>query len=208
MRGDRMMSDRLTRRTARTAPVLGVAAWVVQVAPAAPIQSLGVYPPDVALATARGRQAVVVQATFADGITRDVTADAKLTLTNPALAKLAGNVLTPAGDGACELKVEYAGQTVTVPVTVKDATAERPISFKRDVMPVFMRAGCNQGTCHGAARGKDGFRLSLFGFDPDGDHHRLCRELNGRRVNLAIPQDSLLIEKSTGKVPHTGGQKI
>jgi Protein of unknown function (DUF1549)/Protein of unknown function (DUF1553) len=174
----------------------------------APIQSLAVYPPDVALATARGRQAVVVQATFADGITRDVTADAKLTLTNPALAKLAGNVLTPAGDGACELKVEYAGQTVTVPVTVKDATAERPISFKRDVMPVFMRAGCNQGTCHGAARGKDGFRLSLFGFDPDGDHHRLCREMPGRRVNLAVPAESLLIEKSTGKVPHTGGERV
>src|SRR5262245_56011100 len=117
----------------------------------APIQSLAVFPPDVSLATARGRQSVVVQATFAAGITRDVTADAKLTLTNPALAKLAGNVLTPAGDGSCELKIKYAGQTVSVPVTVKEAAAERPISFKRDVMPVFMRAGCNQGTCHGAA---------------------------------------------------------
>ena len=72
-------------------------------------------------------------------------------------------------DGTTELKVEFEGQTVTVPVTVKDAKADRPISFRRDVMPVFMRAGCNQGGCHGAARGKDGFRLSLFGFDPDGD---------------------------------------
>ena len=44
-------------------------------------------------------------------------------------------------------------------------------------MPVFMRAGCNTGSCHGAARGKDGFRLSLFGFDPDGDHYRLTREM-------------------------------
>ena len=42
-------------------------------------------------------------------------------------------------------------------------------------MPVFMRAGCNMGSCHGAARGKDGFRLSLFGFDPEADHHRLTR---------------------------------
>jgi hypothetical protein len=175
---------------------------------AAPLQSLAVYPPDVHLATARGRQSVVVQAAFADGITRDVTADAKLTLTNPATARLAGNVLTPAADGSCELKVEYGGQTVSVPVAVKDAAAERPISFKRDVMPVFMRAGCNQGTCHGSARGKDGFRLSLFGFDPDGDHHRLCREMPGRRVNLAVPTDSLMIEKATGKVPHTGGERI
>ena len=75
-------------------------------------------------------------------------------------------------------------------------------------MPIFLRNGCNQGGCHGAARGKDGFRLSLFGFDPDGDHYRLTRELNGRRINLAIPEESLLVEKSTGKVPHTGGQKF
>ena len=72
-------------------------------------------------------------------------------------------------------------------------------------MPVFMQAGCNPGSCHGAARGKDGFRLSLFGYDPDGDHYRLTREINGRRINLALPAESLLIEKATGKVPHTGG---
>jgi len=91
---------------------------------------------------------------------------------------------------------------------VKQASADRPISFKLDVMPIFMRTGCNQGGCHGAARGKDGFRLSLFGFDPDGDHYRLTRELNGRRINLAIPEESLLVEKGAGKVPHTGGQKF
>ena len=60
-----------------------------------------------------------------------------------------------------------------------------------------MRAGCNTGSCHGAARGKDGFRLSLFGFDPDGDHYRLTREINGRRINLALPAESLLLEKAT-----------
>ncbi len=54
-------------------------------------------------------------------------------------------------------------------------------------MPVFMRAGCNTGSCHGAARGKDGFRISLFGFDPEGDHFRLTREMVGRRINLAVP---------------------
>ena len=75
-------------------------------------------------------------------------------------------------------------------------------------MPVFMKAGCNTGSCHGAARGKDGFRLSLFGFDPDGDHYRLTREMTGRRINLAVPAESLLLEKATGKVPHTGGKRF
>ena len=73
-----------------------------------------------------------------------------------------------------------------IPVAVHQATEERPISFKLDVMPVFMRAGCNTGSCHGAARGKDGFRLSLFGYDPDGDHFRLTHEISIRRINLAL----------------------
>ena len=91
---------------------------------------------------------------------------------------------------------------------MKDAAADRPISFQLDVMPVFMRAGCNTGSCHGAARGKDGFRLSLFGFDPQGDYYRLTREIGVRRINLASPKDSLLIEKTIGAVPHTGGKRF
>jgi hypothetical protein len=196
----------LLRWCAAVALALGAAGGAS--AEPADLTSVAVYPPDVTLATARGRQVFVVQATYADGITRDVTAEAKAALANPALAKLEKNSLTPLADGATELKVEFGGRAVAVPVTVKDAKADRPISFKLDVMPVFMRAGCNQGSCHGAARGKDGFRLSLFGFDADGDHYRLTREMNGRRVNLALPAESLLLEKSTGQVPHTGGERI
>ena len=95
-----------------------------------------------------------------------------------------------------------------MPVKVAQATAQPPLSFRLDVMPVFMRAGCNTGSCHGAARGKDGFRISLFGFDPEGDHYRLTREMIGRRVNLAVPSDSTLLEKSIGAVPHTGGKRF
>jgi hypothetical protein len=172
------------------------------------LDSIQVFPSDVSLLTARGKQTIVVQAAFSDGITRDVTAKSKLALVDPKLAKVAGNLLTPLADGETKLVVEYEGKKALVPVKVKDAKKDRPISFKLDVMPIFMRAGCNQGGCHGAARGKDGFRLSLFGFDPDGDHFRLTREMPGRRINLALPKESLLVEKSTGKVPHTGGERI
>jgi hypothetical protein len=174
----------------------------------AALESLEVSPPEINLLSARGKQVFVVQARYADGITQDVTAMAKATLANSALAKIDKNVVTPVADGATEMKVEHGGKTVVVAVKVKDAKADRPISFKLDVMPIFMRAGCNQGGCHGAARGKDGFRLSLFGFDADGDHYRLTREFPGRRINLSLPEESLLIEKSTGKVPHTGGERI
>jgi hypothetical protein len=84
--------------------------------------------------------------------------------------------------------------------------AEKPVSFRLDVMPIFMKHGCNNGSCHGAARGKDGFLLSLFGYDPAGDYHRLTRAIVGRRVDLAVPEKSLLLEKATGAVPHTGNK--
>ena len=170
--------------------------------------SIAVFPPDVNVQSARGKQRIIVQASYADGITRDVTAQAKVTISDPKIAKIVNLEVLPVGDGKCSIAVEFEGKTTQVPVDVKDAIKDRPISFKLDVMPIFLRNGCNQGGCHGAARGKDGFRLSLFGFDPDGDHYRLTRELNGRRINLAIPEESLLVVKSIGKVPHTGGQKF
>ena len=69
-------------------------------------------------------------------------------------------------------------------------------------MPVFMKAGCNTGSCHGSARGQDRFMLSLFGYDPEGDHYRITREQGTRRINLAIPEESMLVEKAIGTVPH------
>lgn len=84
----------------------------------------------------------------------------------------------------------------------------KPVSFRLDVMPVFFRAGCNSGGCHGAAIGKDGFHLSLFGYDPAGDYYRLTRQIVGRRIDSAVPEQSLLLLKATGKVPHTGGRRF
>ena len=84
--------------------------------------------------------------------------------------------------------------------------AEEAASFRRDIMPIFFRAGCNAGTCHGSARGMDGFMLSLFGYDPQGDYYRIVNEMVGRRINYAVPEQSLLLKKAIGAVPHTGGE--
>ena len=75
-------------------------------------------------------------------------------------------------------------------------------------MPVFFRAGCNSGGCHGAAIGKDGFHLSLFGYDPAGDYYRLTQQIPGRRIDLAVPEQSLLLLKAIGTVPHSGGRRF
>jgi hypothetical protein len=174
----------------------------------APLAGIEVFPSAIELNTARDRQSLVVQATFADGITRDVTSEASMRPADPKLLRRQGAVFYPAADGSTTLTVGYGGKSVAVPVTVTQAAGQPPISFRLDVMPVFMRSGCNTGSCHGAARGKDGFRISLFGFDPDGDHYRLTREMVGRRINRAVPADSTMLEKATGSVPHTGGKRF
>ena len=170
--------------------------------------AINVYPPDVNLTYLRDRQSVIVQVVLASGITKDVTDSAKYTLANAKLATVKKNVLHPTANGKTQLIVQYGKFSKNLPVLVKDAKKDLPVSFKLDVMPVFMKAGCNVGSCHGAARGKDGFRLSLFGFDPDGDYYRLTREISGRRINLALPMQSLMMEKVCGKVPHTGGKRM
>lgn len=170
------------------------------------LRELRLLPEKVTLETARDSQSIVALAVYQDDVTIDVTPFARFRLANPALGRIEQARLVPVADGTTELVAEYAGREVKVPVEVKSAAQDRPVSFRLDVMPVFMRGGCNTGGCHGSARGKDGFRLSLFGFDPAGDYHRLTREMSGRRLNLNVPDESLLLEKATERVPHSGGR--
>jgi hypothetical protein len=107
---------------------------------------------------------------------------------------------------ACTLPLALGG-------LLHPAAAEKPaeletLRFTRHVQPVFSRLGCNGGTCHGAVKGQNGFKLSLFGAEPALDHDRVVRELGGRRVNLNDPDTSLLLLKATAQVPHEGGKRM
>lgn len=90
------------------------------------------------------------------------------------------------------------------PVKLVAAEIVHP-SFVRDVQPILAKMGCNTGTCHGSAKGKNGFKLSLRGYDPAFDHRALTDDLASRRVNAASPDDSLMLLKPTAAVPHGGG---
>lgn len=169
---------------------------------------LSVFPEEIFLTTDRDLQRVIAQIRKPNGLTDDVTDAMLVSVANEGVAKWQEDRLVPISDGETTVTVSYSGVSKTLPVKVERSTEHPPVSFKIDVMPVFMKTGCNQGSCHGAARGKEGFRLSLFGFDPDGDHHRLTREMVGRRVDLALPERSLLLEKGVGAVAHGGGQRI
>ena len=178
--------------------------WDAPVDPA--IISIEAFPKNISLETAADFHRVIVIARMKDASTHDITAQAKLALADDTLAKLDQNLLTPRANGETKLTIAYRGLATEVPIKVTAAEKPRPISFQLDVMPVLTAAGCNTGSCHGSARGQDGFHLSLYGFDPKGDHFRLTTEMAGRRINLALPEESLLVTKATGSVPHTGGK--
>jgi hypothetical protein len=114
-------------------------------------------------------------------------------------------LVRPQADGKGQLKFTLAGQSIDVPVQVSGQKDKYEVSFVKDVMPVLSKVGCNAGTCHGAQSGKNGFKLSLRGYDPLFDHLALTDDLEGRRFNRAAPEQSLMLLKPIGGVPHTGG---
>lgn len=183
-----------------------------QVAHVASGAALEVFPAALRLDDAGDVAGLVVQLTLADGTTRDVTAEARLTLAHPLAEVVAGPALEARSDGQTTLAVEVtAGAAVLrreVPVSVQGAGRRRAPTFENDVLPILTRSGCNTGSCHGTSRGKDGFHLSLFGYDPAGDQWRITREQVGRRVDPSAPEESLLLRKATGAVRHTGGRRV
>ncbi len=111
-------------------------------------------------------------------------------------------------DGSGKLIVEYEGTRLEIPYLVQDQTKPRKISFRDEVIPSLNVAGCNMGACHGTPSGKNGFRLSLRGYDPASDLIQLSRDMYGRRIDTLHPIDSLVMQKALGRVPHEGGARF
>ena len=83
--------------------------------------------------------------------------------------------------------------------------AAPPVDFTNDIIPLISRLGCNASACHGKAEGQNGFKLSVFAHDPEGDFRALTRESRGRRISPTAPADSLLLRKISGAIGHGGG---
>jgi hypothetical protein len=144
-----------------------------------------------------------------DGRLIDLTRTATYESLSPAIAAVdETGLVEPRGEGRTEIVVRHQGLEVRVPVEVRGLVDPVPVSFEHDVIPILTKAGCNAGGCHGKAEGQNGFKLSVFGFDPAADHQALLMEGRGRRVFLTAPEHSLLLRKATSAVPHGGGLKI
>ena len=139
----------------------------------------------------------------------DRTRAATYEVANPAIALVdSTGLVAPKSEGKTEIVVKLGADVLRVPLEVTGQLKPRPISFDNDVIPILTKATCNAGGCHGKAEGQNGFKLSVFGFDPPSDHAAIVKEARGRRVFLASPETSLLLVKATGRVPHGGGKKI
>ena len=82
------------------------------------------------------------------------------------------------------------------------------VSFINEVMPLLAKAGCSSGACHAKPEGQNNFKLSVFGYDPRLDFNEIVNDARSRRVFLAAPEQSLLLLKATGQIPHEGGGRI
>ena len=167
-----------------------------------------VFPPAVTLGGPRDARQLVVTGKYADGALRDLTAVVTARVEGSAVELKDGLFLRPAADGTATVVIAAGGKEVRVPVTVSGMTAPAPVSFRRDVVAALNVGGCNMGACHGTPSGKNGFKLSLRGFDPAADFLQLTREQFGRRVDKHDPQASLTLLKGVGAVAHEGGQRF
>ncbi len=174
----------------------------------ATVTKLEIQPAKINLSRRNDYAQLLVMAHLASGDSADVTRLAKLSV-EPKLAELTPRgVLRPLADGEGKLTASLSGITAEVPLAISGSRSNYHADFIHDVSPVIARLGCNAGTCHGAKEGKNGFKLSLRGYDPITDVRALTDDLASRRVNLASPDDSLMLLKAVAEVPHEGGRRM
>ena len=171
------------------------------------ITALKLQPDSLVLTHKRDVRRVLVSGRTEEGYWIDVSRAASFAPTSSTVQIDSEGYLHPIEVGTTKVTVSVSGKSVDLPVTVRSVD-EPPISFVRDVMPTISKIGCNAGICHGAAKGKNGFKLSLRGYDMDFDYQALIHDISGRRFNRAFPEQSLMLRKPTADVPHKGGQVI
>ncbi len=178
------------------------------------IESLVAAPPELHLSMESPLHGVLVSARTPDGFEVDVTREVRWAPGPgaPFVMEVGGMVRAlRAGRGSLEARL--GGRSVLLPVVVAPAAAPAGdagarVSFVRDVLPALSRVGCNAGACHAKPEGQNGFKLSVFSYDPHHDHAEIVKEDRGRRVFPAAPEESLLLLKPTLGLPHEGGLRF
>ncbi len=152
---------------------------------------------------------LLVHGTTAAGKLIDLTRSARYQVRDGKVAQVGSTgSLRPVTDGSTEVIVEANGHRQLVRVEVAESARPRVFHFENDIVPILSRFGCNSAGCHGGAEGQNGFKLSVFGFDPGADYTALVKDGRGRRVLHEAPDASLLLAKASGQIAHGGGVRI
>lgn len=175
-------------------------------------------------ATLRGRDAsqqFLLTGTYSDGLERDLSRQARFSLSDPRAARVDGRGQVVAlGEGEVRLTAAFGGRSVDGTITVLASAGTRPPGFALDLEGIFTRRGCNDSHCHGSVKGRGGFKLSSQAGNPREDHRWIVRggtfQIYSResagpenpRIRPEKPEESLLLLKPTLQVPHGGGRRL
>lgn len=169
---------------------------------------IAVFPVSLQLTGPEARQRVLVQSVENGRVGRQMLEGVVYASADEKVARVENGLVVPTGNGATTLTITARGEKRSIPVTVEKFADPHVWSFRNQVQSVLSKTGCNMGACHGAAAGKNGFKLSLRGYDPEADFNTLTRQARGRRVVPHDPGRSLILTKPTGAIPHKGGLRF
>ncbi len=174
-----------------------------------PYKSISVEPPIPVMYGPLASQQLVVNGLRSDGTQVDLTQAAKFLVEGPRLVAVdSTGMVRPLADGITQLTISVHDMKTTVPVVVNGSKDPPPHDFQTLVQPILSRYGCNNSNCHGAPTGQAGFKLSLFGYEPNLDYKAVVEAENGRRINIPDPARSLLLLKPTAQVNHGGKERF
>jgi hypothetical protein len=177
--------------------------------PKAALTRIEIVPSSIEFAGPRYSQRLLVEGTFADGHQEDLTSQAHITSSDGKIAVVdKDDFVQPRADGHATVAATVENQRASASLDVKNYSKITPLSFRNDVLPVMTKMGCNSGPCHGAAAGKNGFKLTLRGYDPEVDYYTLTHQALARRTERMEPAKSLILLKPTLTIPHGGGRRF
>ncbi|MSO22140.1 MAG: DUF1553 domain-containing protein [Acidobacteria bacterium] len=183
--------------------------------------ALRLVPPKATLWGSGASQRFLALGEYSDGISRDVTSQAKLSISDTRVARLdPSGSLAFLSEGRVIFRAELAGQVADAQVEVRKSGFEEALGFADQIGTILTRRGCNDSACHGGVKGKGGFKLSLNALDPSEDYrwiveggkYQVLRAEAAEpiipRINTKAPEKSLLLQKPTQAIPHGGGERF
>ncbi|HUY92907.1 MAG TPA: DUF1549 and DUF1553 domain-containing protein [Pirellulales bacterium] len=171
-------------------------------------ETLVLLPAEIKLSGAEARQTLVVGQSRDGQFVGQLSEGVALESSDPKVVKIEDGQARPVGNGEAMITAKIGDRTATAKVQVNQMDQPFRWSFRNHVESVLAKAGCSSGACHGAQAGKNGFKISLRGYDPEGDFQTITRQARGRRIVPSDPGRSLILTKPSGGVPHKGGLRF